>query len=88
VHTCFDKCPLGACDDDGFFSETPCSTLYPLPIDGQTIFCSKGQTASYCLMTRDFDYYQVSCVAGTPTVTTCVNLGCGTVDHDVASCNP
>jgi hypothetical protein len=70
VHSCIENCPLGACDDSGFLADEPCSTLYPSPIGSQTIFCSKGQTATYWLsaLDRNLYYYVVSCAAGTPTV--------------------
>jgi hypothetical protein len=90
VQTCFDSCPLGACDDAGFFAGPTCSSVYPSPISSQTVFCAKGQTATYCLTVLDKDqyFYVVSCEAGTPTVTKC-NGGCGVVEDDThaASCN-
>lgn len=89
VHACFEHCPLGACDDSGFFASTPCSTVYPSALDAQSVYCSKGQTATYCLAALDKSlyYYQVSCNAGTPTVTKCMG-GCGVSGEDkAAACN-
>jgi hypothetical protein len=88
VHSCFDDCPLGACDDSGFFASAMCSTLYPSPISSQTVFCSKGQTATYCLATleKNLFYYVVSCDGGKPTVTKCTS-GCGVASSGVASCS-
>ena len=88
VHTCFDDCPLGACDDAGFFADPLCSEVYPSPINAQTIYCTKGQTATYCLdaLAQNLLSYQVTCTNGTPTVTPCSG-GCG-VSSDGAACGP
>jgi hypothetical protein len=89
IRTCFDSCPLGACDEGGFFADEPCSTYYPSAISDETIFCAKNQTATYCLTALDqlLEYYVVSCAAGTPTVTQCVG-GCGVDDSThAAKCN-
>jgi hypothetical protein len=88
VRTCFDNCPLGACDEAGFFAGEPCSSYYPEPVSDETIFCAKDQTATYCLTVLDQSlwYYTVSCAAGTPTVTKC-DGGCGVDAEHVASCN-
>jgi len=88
VQSCFQNCPYGACDDAGLFADVACSTYYPKPINSQTVFCAKDQTANYCLSALDkllLDYV-VSCNAGTPTVTACP-AGCGVDDKKVASCN-
>jgi hypothetical protein len=87
VQVCFDQCPLGACDDSGFYAATPCSTIYPSAIDDKTVYCKKGQTASYCLSALDtllLDY-MVSCANGTPAVTPCSG-GCGVDSTGAAKC--
>jgi hypothetical protein len=88
VQSCFENCPYGACDEGGLFADVACSTYYPKPISDQTVFCAKGQTASYCFTALDklLNDYVVSCNAGTPTVTACPT-GCGVDDKYVATCN-
>ena len=89
VHACYDNCPLGACDDAGFFADPPCSEVYPSAINAQTIYCTKGQTATYCLdaLGQNLLSYQVTCSNGTPTVTPCSG-GCGVSSDGVAACGP
>ena len=89
VHACYDNCPGGACDDAGFFASQPCSWFYPSAINAQTIYCSKGQTATYCLdaLSQNLLSYQVTCSDGTPTVTPCSG-GCGVSSSGDAACGP
>lgn len=89
VHACYDNCPLGACDDSGFFADPPCSEVYPSPINAQTTYCTKGQTAKYCLdaLAQNLLSYQVTCTNGTPTVNPC-NGGCGVSSDGDAHCGP
>ncbi|HKO47489.1 MAG TPA: hypothetical protein VJV79_07190 [Polyangiaceae bacterium] len=89
VHACYDNCPLGACDDSGFFAAPACSQVYPSPISAQTIYCTKGQTAKYCLdaLGQNLLSYQVTCANGTPTVISC-NGGCGVSSDGEAACGP
>lgn len=88
IQTCIENCPFGPCDDAGFFADEACSTYYPSPINGGTVFCAKAQTADYCLTTLDKlqEFYTVSCAAGTPTVTKC-DGGCGVDANLVGKCN-
>lgn len=88
VQTCFDNCPIAACDEGGFYADEPCSTYYPAAISSNTIFCAKNQTATYCLTTLDKlqEYWVVTCAAGTPTVKKC-DGGCGADANHVATCN-
>jgi len=88
VHTCFENCPLGPCDDALFYADALCSTVYPSAIDSSTIYCKRGQTASYCLtsLEKSLHYYVVECADGAPTVTLCSG-GCGVSGDDkVAAC--
>jgi len=88
VIKCFTTgCPLGACDNAGFYSSTLCSTTYSKAVDANTIFCAAGQSSSYCLATLSstLDYYAVTCDNGIPTVVHCPNAGCG-VSGAGASC--
>jgi hypothetical protein len=87
VASCYDDCPLGACDNEEFFASTPCSSLYPAPVDDETVWCAKGVSARYCLtvVNADIDHYVVTCDGGTPDFEQC-NDGCRTLNGE-ASCN-
>ena len=89
VFACYDNCPVGACDDSGFFAGEPCSWFYPTEINAQTIYCRKGQTATYCLdaLAQKLLSYQVTCSDGTPTVTPC-SAGCEVSSSGDAACGP
>jgi len=88
VFACYDNCPVGACDESGFAGE-PCSWFYPTEINAQTIYCRKGQTATYCLdaLAQNLLSYQVTCSNGTPSVTPCSG-GCGVSSSGDAACGP
>lgn len=88
VQTCFDDCPLGACDNGGLFGGGPCSALYPGEIDEDTVYCRAGQTSNYCftVIDRILKYYLIGCDDGIPAVTLC-DGGCGVDSDDVAACN-
>lgn len=87
VESCFDACPLGACDNAEFFASTPCSSLYPTPVDDETVWCAKGMSSKYCVtvINADIDNYVVTCGDGVPQFEQC-DHGCGTINN-VASCN-
>ena len=87
VASCYDDCPLGACDNETFFASTTCSSLYPAPVDDETVWCAKGVSASYCLtvINADIDSYVVTCDKGMPEFHQC-DHGCRTINNE-PSCN-
>jgi len=42
VTYCFGECPLGECDDDLFFADVACSTVYPSPVSPSSTYCNPG----------------------------------------------
>jgi hypothetical protein len=78
VTTCFGTCPLGECDDNMFFSNTPCSSVYTGPIDAASTYCAAGANGAYCLNIGGGARYGVTCSAGVASVMPCAG-GCGVV---------
>jgi len=78
VTTCFGTCPMGECDDNMFFSKTPCSSVYTGPIDASSMHCAAGANGAYRLNISGGPRYGVTCSAGVASVTPCAN-GCGIV---------
>jgi hypothetical protein len=80
VLTCFgDGCPLGPCDESRFFASALCSTVYTSPLDSSFVYCTAGETSSYCLVALNVSSsdWVVRCNNGTPTLEKCAG-GCGT----------
>jgi hypothetical protein len=79
VILCFgDGCPMGECDNDMFFADAACSTVYPSDIGPSSTYCKPAESSSYCLeIGPDFGPdFSVSCASGKATVLKC-NGGCG-----------
>jgi hypothetical protein len=89
VILCFGMgCPKGECDDDMFFSDTPCATPYPTPVGPDSSYCNAGETDSYC-MEAGAKYspdYAVTCSNGSATVIKCFE-GCGFQGTSPYMCN-
>lgn len=88
IDLCFSVgCPKGPCDNSRLHSGTLCSTLYPAPVDANTVYCAQGQNGSYCMATVDriLTYAVVTCTNGTPSIERC-DAGCGVSENGVASC--
>ncbi|HKO49966.1 MAG TPA: hypothetical protein VJV79_19680 [Polyangiaceae bacterium] len=88
VDTCReDICPLGPCDNGGFFSDDKCSDVYPNPVSKDSMFCAAGVDGGYCLttITNVLTYWAITCSGGTPTFHLC-NAGCMLMAN-VATCN-
>ena len=79
VSSCFGDCPLGECDNDGFWSDTPCTSVYHGPVDQSSSYCGASD-GSYCLqLSHSFgDQYAVQCASGKTTIHQCTT-GCGSV---------
>jgi hypothetical protein len=77
VNACFGQCPKGECDDEGFWSDTPCAGIYPAPIDESSSYCGAGDGA-YCLEVGGTfgETFGVRCVGGKATVRLC-SFACG-----------
>jgi len=89
VILCFGMgCPKGECDDDMFFSDTPCETVYPTPVGPDSSYCNAGETDSYCMEAGAMysPDYAVSCSNGSATVIQC-NSGCGFEGTSAYMCN-
>jgi hypothetical protein len=79
VILCFGAgCPFGECDNDMFFADKPCSSVYTSDVGPSSTYCSAAETGSYCLETGPSfgPDYAVSCANGMATVLKC-NSGCG-----------
>jgi len=79
VILCFGAgCPMGECDNDQFFADQTCSSVYPSDIGPNSTYCKPAETDSYCLETGPSfgPDYAVSCANGTATVLKC-SRGCG-----------
>ena len=87
VETCFgDACPLGECDNGGFFADVDCSDVYPGPVDEDSEFCATDLDGGYCLtiVTNAIARWAVACAGGTETLDFC-DGGCG-VQGGMAQC--
>jgi hypothetical protein len=87
VETCFgDACPLGECDNGGFFADVDCSDVYPGPVDRDAVFCSDDLDGSYCLtiVTNAIANWAIACTGGMEALDLC-DAGCGT-QGGVAQC--
>jgi hypothetical protein len=86
VGWCTGACPLGRCDNDLFFANVTCSSLYPGPVSPTSTFCNAGQTGSYCLRillsgggeTR----HGITCTDGVATGKECPNF-CNSLDDQI-----
>lgn len=79
VILCFGAgCPFGECDNDMFFADKTCSSVYTSDVGPSSTYCSAAETGSYCLETGPSfgPDYAVSCANGTATVLKC-SSGCG-----------
>lgn len=79
VNLCFGTgCPLGACDDSMFFTDTLCSSVYKADVGPSSSYCNAGETDSYCIKVgTEFDPdFSVNCANGTASVLKCT-AGCG-----------
>lgn len=86
VDTCNGQaCPLGECDNGGFFSDEKCSDVYSAPVDEESTFCSDD--GGYCLttITNVLTRWAITCAGGTPMFDHCEG-GC-LVAGDAATCN-
>lgn len=88
VDTCYgDACPLGPCDNGGFFADEKCSDVYTEPVSEDSMFCAAGAAGGYCLntITTTITYWAITCSGGAPSFSLCGG-GCG-VMGTVATCN-
>jgi hypothetical protein len=74
-----DGCPLGECDNGRFFADERCSDVYPGPVDASSMYCATGSDDGYCLTVvgAHVDDWKVTCDGGIPTLTDCMDSGCG-----------
>jgi hypothetical protein len=85
VDTCFgEACPLGECDNGGFFADEECSDVYSGPVDEDSTFCEGD--GGYCLttITNTLTRWAVTCSGTTPMFAFCA--GTCMVAGDTASC--
>jgi len=76
VDTCNgEACPMGECDNGGFFSDEECSDVYTEPVDESSAYCAGD--GGYCLttITNVLTRWAITCAAGTPTFDWC-EAGC------------
>jgi hypothetical protein len=85
VSSCFGNCPLGECDNDGFWSDTPCTSVYRAPVDQSSSYCG-ATDGSYCLQLSFGDQYGVQCASGKTTIHQCTT-GCGSVGAGAHECD-
>jgi hypothetical protein len=88
VDTCFgDACPLGECDNGGFFADVDCSDVYSDPVDESSMFCADAMVGGYCLttITNVLTRWAITCSGGTPMFDLCEGA-CG-VMAGVAECS-
>ena len=86
VDTCMgEACPMGECDNGGFFADEKCSDVYSGPVDEDSAFCAAE--GAYCLttITNVLTNWTITCSAGTPMFDLC-DGGC-TAAGPVAACN-
>jgi hypothetical protein len=87
VEICFGSaCPLGQCDNDGLFSDVPCSNVYTAPVGSTSMYCNATQSGGYCLTVRGttLDDWAVQCTNGAAQITQC-GAGCE-LEQAVANC--
>lgn len=85
VDTCFgEACPLGECDNGGFFADEECSDVYSDPVDEDSTFCAGD--GGYCLttITNTLTRWAITCSGTTPMFAFCA--GTCMVAGDTASC--
>jgi hypothetical protein len=88
VCLCIGDCPMGECDDDLFFADVACSTVYSGPVSPSSTYCNAGQTGVYCLRIRrgaDFQF-GITCTNGTAFGRMCSSL-CGVSDNTTLTCD-
>lgn len=76
VDTCNgESCPLGECDNGGFFADEKCSDVYSAPVDEDSTYCAGD--GGYCLttITNVLTRWAITCSAGTPMFDWC-ETGC------------
>lgn len=91
VTTCFGSgCPKGECDNEMFFADTTCSSLFTMDAGPDFPYCNAGENAGYCLeagTTFVSPDYAVNCANGKATVLECAS-GCGTFGiSSMATCD-
>jgi hypothetical protein len=88
VNTCFGDCPMGECDNDMFFADVPCSTVYSAPVSPSSTYCNAGQTGVYCLRVSNGSTesrFGITCTDGAVFGRMC-RSGCGT-SGSTLTCN-
>jgi hypothetical protein len=86
VDTCMgEACPMGECDNGGFFADEKCSDVYSGPVDEDSAFCAAE--GAYCLttITNRLTNWTITCSAGTAMFDLC-DGGC-TAAGPAAACN-
>jgi len=89
---CFGDCPLGECDNDGFWSDAACTDVYQQPLNASSALCAPAHAGGYCLEigTDKFNFdnpqFAVNCDAsGVASVARCAT-GCGRSGNGPAEC--
>jgi hypothetical protein len=71
-------CPYEECDNELFFSDLPCSTVYPEPLDESSELCPDGLSGGYCLAAGD-QQWAINCDTGVASTELCAIGGCTAV---------
>lgn len=84
-------CPLGECDDEGFFADVKCSDVYKKPFDSTYMFCATSSSSDYCgtfgdRATSNEETFVVHCKDGAATLERCFDGGCGASSGDSYKC--